>query len=208
MPPAGGFTPPDPRGIYSAKMKVEKNGSFLWDVYVAIDPQAPHLPGGCGRVGRITRQSGRETDMSETGAARRQRGGGGATRRAERTAVSFETARFIQRNIPNFEILNEEALQIIEWNAETILAEIGVNFIENPAALILKFANNNFQFINKQMNNGQVLLSFVTQTVDFFDIPVQLLLQPNAKTMYLNYLVPHPSIVKLVYQALKFIVDY
>ena len=73
--------------------------------------------------------------MSDTGAGRRVRGGGGATRRAERTAVSFETARFIQRNIPNFEILNEEALQIIEWNAETLLEEIGVNFVENPGAL-------------------------------------------------------------------------
>jgi trimethylamine--corrinoid protein Co-methyltransferase len=73
--------------------------------------------------------------MSDTGAGRRARGGGGATRRAERTAVSFETARFIERNIPNFEILNEEALQIIEWNAETVLEEIGVNFIENPEAL-------------------------------------------------------------------------
>jgi len=73
--------------------------------------------------------------MSDTSAGRRVRGGGGATRRAERTAVSFETAKFIERNIPNFEILNEEALQIIEWNAETVLEEIGVNFVENPAAL-------------------------------------------------------------------------
>jgi trimethylamine--corrinoid protein Co-methyltransferase len=72
--------------------------------------------------------------MSDTG-TRRARGGGGATRRAERTAVSFDTAHFIQRNIPNFEILNEEALQIIEYNAETVLEEIGVNFVENPAAL-------------------------------------------------------------------------
>ncbi|WP_145110450.1 trimethylamine methyltransferase family protein [Cereibacter sediminicola] len=67
--------------------------------------------------------------------ARRARGGGGSARRAERTAVSLETAKFITRNIPNFEILNEEALQIIEWNAETVLEEIGVNFLENPAAL-------------------------------------------------------------------------
>ncbi|MFZ1339620.1 MAG: trimethylamine methyltransferase family protein, partial [Paracoccaceae bacterium] len=52
-------------------------------------------------------------------------------------AVSFETARFIERNIPNFEILNDEALSIIEWNAETVLEEIGVNFVENPAALEL-----------------------------------------------------------------------
>jgi trimethylamine---corrinoid protein Co-methyltransferase len=73
--------------------------------------------------------------MNEVVAGRRARGGGGSARRAERTAVSFETAGFIRRNIPNFEILNEEALQIIEWNAETILEEIGVNFVENEAAL-------------------------------------------------------------------------
>jgi len=73
--------------------------------------------------------------MTEAIAKRRARGGGGAARRAERTAISVETARFIERNIPNFEILNEEALEIIEHNAETILEEIGVNFVENPAAL-------------------------------------------------------------------------
>ncbi|MBN2630828.1 MAG: trimethylamine methyltransferase family protein [Rhodobacteraceae bacterium] len=68
---------------------------------------------------------------------RRARGGGGSARRAERTAVSLDTVRFIQRNIPNFDILNDEALAIIEWNAETVLEEIGVNFVENPAALAL-----------------------------------------------------------------------
>ncbi len=75
--------------------------------------------------------------MSETATApkRRARGGGGAARRMARTAVSFETAKYIERNIPNFEVLNEEALQIIETNAETVLAEIGVNFVDNPAAL-------------------------------------------------------------------------
>ncbi|MEM6408063.1 MAG: trimethylamine methyltransferase family protein [Pseudomonadota bacterium] len=75
--------------------------------------------------------------MSETATAprRRARGGGGAARRAERTAVSIETAKYIERNIPNFEVLTEEALEIIEANAETVLEEIGVNFVDNPAAL-------------------------------------------------------------------------
>ena len=68
-------------------------------------------------------------------ATTRRRGGGGAARRAERSAVSVETARYIQRNIPNFEILTEEALEIIEANAETVLEEIGVAFVNNPAAL-------------------------------------------------------------------------
>ena len=71
--------------------------------------------------------------MSE--ATTRKRGGGGAARRAERTAVSIETAKYIERNIPLYEILNDEALEIIETNAETILEEIGVNFVDNPAAL-------------------------------------------------------------------------
>ncbi|SFR40068.1 trimethylamine---corrinoid protein Co-methyltransferase [Yoonia tamlensis] len=66
---------------------------------------------------------------------RRARGGGGAARRAERTAISIETAKYIERNIPNYEVLTEEALQTIETNAETVLAEIGVNFVDNPAAL-------------------------------------------------------------------------
>ena len=74
--------------------------------------------------------------MTEAQAAgRRARGGGGAARRAERTAVRIECARFIERNIPNFEVLTEEAIQIIEWNAETVLEEVGVMFVENPAAL-------------------------------------------------------------------------
>jgi len=74
--------------------------------------------------------------MSEEGGrARRARGGGGAARRAERSAIRIETARYIERNIPIIELLNEEALEIIETNAETVLAEIGVNFVNNPAAL-------------------------------------------------------------------------
>ncbi len=73
--------------------------------------------------------------MAEAATRRRGRGGGGAARRAERGAVSFETAKYIERNIPNFEVLTEEALEIIETNAETVLEEIGVNFVSNPEAL-------------------------------------------------------------------------
>ncbi|MEM1274841.1 MAG: trimethylamine methyltransferase family protein, partial [Pseudomonadota bacterium] len=68
-------------------------------------------------------------------ATRRTRGGGGAARRAARTGVKIEAAKFIERNIPNFDILTEEALEIIETNAETVLEEVGVAFVDNPAAL-------------------------------------------------------------------------
>lgn len=73
--------------------------------------------------------------MTDVQSRRRARGGGGAARRAERTAVKIETARYIERNIPLLEVLNDEALDIIEANAESVLAEIGVNFVNNPAAL-------------------------------------------------------------------------
>ena len=74
--------------------------------------------------------------MTEAAArTRRTRGGGGAARRAERTSVSFDTAKYIERNIPNYEVLSEAALDMIEANAEQILEEVGVNFVNNPAAL-------------------------------------------------------------------------
>jgi len=72
--------------------------------------------------------------MSET-RARRSRSGGGAARRAERTAVSVETERYIERNMPLYEFLDEATLEVIEYNAETVLEEIGVNFVDSPEAL-------------------------------------------------------------------------
>ena len=72
------------------------------------------------------------------GERRRGRGGGGgAARRAERTAVRIEAAKFIERQIPNLEILDEEALQIIEAGAERILSEVGVVISDNAPALEL-----------------------------------------------------------------------
>ena len=53
--------------------------------------------------------------MTEAAGRKRARGGGGAARRAERTTVKIETAKYIERNIPNFEVLTEEALEVIEW---------------------------------------------------------------------------------------------
>ncbi|MBY6089822.1 trimethylamine methyltransferase family protein [Maritimibacter alkaliphilus] len=75
--------------------------------------------------------------MTEVSQRRRTRGGGGAARRAERTSVKFDTARYIERNIPNLDMFSDEALEIIETNAETVLEEIGVNFVNNPGALDL-----------------------------------------------------------------------
>ncbi len=77
------------------------------------------------------------SDETPTAPSRRRARGGGAARRAARTAPKFEAVKFIERNIPDFDILNDEALELIEYNAETVLEEIGVNFVDTPAALDL-----------------------------------------------------------------------
>ena len=73
--------------------------------------------------------------MADVAARKRIRGGGGAARRAERTSVQIETAKYIERRIPNVELLDEAALLMIEDHAEQVLEEIGVSFVNNPAAL-------------------------------------------------------------------------
>ncbi|MEM9783232.1 MAG: trimethylamine methyltransferase family protein [Pseudomonadota bacterium] len=76
-----------------------------------------------------------EDSVAEAAGRRRGRGGGGAARRAARSGPDTELVRFITRRIPDFEILDAEALELIEHNADTVLEEIGVSFVENPEAL-------------------------------------------------------------------------
>ncbi|WP_026261425.1 trimethylamine methyltransferase family protein [Kiloniella laminariae] len=72
-------------------------------------------------------------------AGRGRSGGGAASRRAARSGGSSAQLKFITRKIPYFETLNEEALEIIEENAEIILEEIGIEFRDDAEALqILK----------------------------------------------------------------------
>lgn len=67
---------------------------------------------------------------------RRVRGSGGAdARRARRAGVSAPQARHITRAIPTFEIMDEEALCLIEESADTVLEEIGLDFRDDPEVL-------------------------------------------------------------------------
>ncbi len=65
----------------------------------------------------------------------RRSSGGRAARREARVAQKIEFSKFIERKIPNFEILNDESLEVIENSAEGVLAEIGVKFTDNEFAL-------------------------------------------------------------------------
>ena len=76
--------------------------------------------------------------MSDTTTTERRsrRGGGRDARRQLRTGGSGELAApFITRNVPPVDILTDEATEIIENNAETILEEIGIDFRDDPEAL-------------------------------------------------------------------------
>lgn len=73
--------------------------------------------------------------MSER--ASRRKGGGRAGRREARGQTATTAAPFIERNIPYVEILSEENLQLIEHNADRLLAEIGIDFLEDPEVLDL-----------------------------------------------------------------------
>lgn len=81
--------------------------------------------------------SGEETSGQSRRRAGRSggRAGGGAARRAERTALRNDPVPRITRDIPNFEMLSGDALSVIEANAEIVLEEVGVNFVNNPNAL-------------------------------------------------------------------------
>jgi len=69
--------------------------------------------------------------------ARRRRGSGREAKRAARRQASAEIAAWIDRKVPYFEVLDDEALELIEHNAETVLEEIGVEFRDFPRALEL-----------------------------------------------------------------------
>ena len=72
-------------------------------------------------------------------ASRGRRGRGGRDARRAGVATVTASAPYIKRKIPFFEVLDEEGLQLIENNADTILEEVGIEFRDMPEALeILK----------------------------------------------------------------------
>ena len=84
------------------------------------------------------------SDVTDQGAGegggRRARGEGrgAAARRASRTGGGpGPSLPYIQRKIREYEVLDEEGLQLIERNADTVLEEIGIEFRDDAEALEL-----------------------------------------------------------------------
>ena len=82
--------------------------------------------------------------MSDYGIQRGQAAGreralrhGRDAKRAARAARAAASVPYITRKIPYYEVLDEEGLALIERNADTILAEIGIDFRDDPEALAI-----------------------------------------------------------------------
>ncbi|HYO43607.1 MAG TPA: trimethylamine methyltransferase family protein [Candidatus Limnocylindrales bacterium] len=66
-----------------------------------------------------------------------RRSGGRAARQAARAHAHAQSIPFLTRTLAPFEVLGEEGLALLEENADTILAEVGIEFRGDPEALEL-----------------------------------------------------------------------
>jgi len=69
--------------------------------------------------------------------ARARRPSGRDAKIAARTARSQAFVPYITRQIPYYEVLSAEGLELLEHNADTILQEIGIDFRDDPESLEL-----------------------------------------------------------------------
>ncbi|MGB8328108.1 MAG: trimethylamine methyltransferase family protein [Steroidobacteraceae bacterium] len=76
-------------------------------------------------------------DEQQVQAPHRARPSGRDAKRAARTARAAAFVPYITRALPCYEVLNDEGLALIERNADTILAEVGIEFRGDPEALQL-----------------------------------------------------------------------
>ena len=70
----------------------------------------------------------------------KSRSGGRSARRASRDKSREIQAPYIQRNVPIYNILSDEGLEQLEFNADSILQEIGLDFHDEPAKQTLREA--------------------------------------------------------------------
>ncbi len=64
-----------------------------------------------------------------------RRGGGRDARRTMRAAGVTDAASFLTRTMKPFELVNEEGLELLEHNADTILEQVGVEIRDYPSAI-------------------------------------------------------------------------
>ena len=76
-------------------------------------------------------------DLQSAAERRNSRSSGRDAKRAARAARSSASVPYITRSVPYYEVVSEEGLAVIERNAETILADYGIEFREDDEALAI-----------------------------------------------------------------------
>ena len=85
-------------------------------------------------------------DMQTPPAPSSRRPSGRDAKRAARAQRAGASVPYITRNVPYYEVLSEEGLATLEYNADTILEEVGIDFRDDPEALdILRAAGADVQ---------------------------------------------------------------
>lgn len=76
----------------------------------------------------------RSTDLTTVIAVTR-RGGGRAGKRLSRSGDSAPRTPYVRRRLGTYNVLSDEGLSLIEWNADLLLNEIGMEFTDDPEIL-------------------------------------------------------------------------
>jgi hypothetical protein len=88
------------------------------------------------KKGRPSKRKNGLANAPQASERRSRRSGGGAeARRAARSGSQQTQLTYIKRKIPLYEVLNEDGLELIERNCETVLQEIGIDFRDDAEAL-------------------------------------------------------------------------
>ncbi len=66
---------------------------------------------------------------------RRARSGGRVARQAQRAGAQAQATAYIERKVPVYELASEDTLSLIEMNADALLEDIGIDFVDDPEAL-------------------------------------------------------------------------
>jgi trimethylamine--corrinoid protein Co-methyltransferase len=105
------------------------------------------------------------TDAAPT----RSRGGGRAARAAARAASAHALGPpFIQRKIPPYELLDDDALASVEAKADQILAEVGIEIRDDAEALrLFRAAGATIDGLNVRFQPGQVRELCATAPAEF-----------------------------------------
>src|SRR6476620_12290105 len=59
---------------------------------------------------------------------------GRSARQAERLARAMESVPYLTRKLPPVEVLSTDGLEAIEYNADTLLQEVGIEIVNYPEA--------------------------------------------------------------------------